>query len=204
MAACNKVFSTYELLEHIITFLPPRHVLKVERVCKTWKAVIEDSIRIAHARCVTPSQLLPAWIDCPDPLYAVGTDLRFNPTFTTRVWDDPYFSKAEQMPLQNQFFMVTAHGLAQSTKQCSNDYLTGPPISSISITVFFAPSGEIPQSRLARVLLESAEGLRMRDMEAVAAEATANTGGGQPWSEIDGLCIEAFDDWDHDWGLEEY
>lgn len=48
-SASNRVFETYELLEIIIASLDsPHEILVVQRVCKTWRAVIERSAGIQN------------------------------------------------------------------------------------------------------------------------------------------------------------
>ena len=46
--ASTQVFETFELLEMILDLLPPRRILAVQRVCKTWQTVIARSTRIQH------------------------------------------------------------------------------------------------------------------------------------------------------------
>lgn len=49
MAACEATLNTCEILEHIIAFLPHDSILRAERVCKTWKTLVESSTKIAQA-----------------------------------------------------------------------------------------------------------------------------------------------------------
>ena len=45
-SACQRVFGTTELLEHIISFLPMRKIFTVQSVSKQWQNVIAASPRI--------------------------------------------------------------------------------------------------------------------------------------------------------------
>ena len=65
-SATTTVFETYELLEMILAAIPPRKILVVQRVCKSWQAVIAQSIKIkkllfqhADGAPVQPTSKLP-------------------------------------------------------------------------------------------------------------------------------------------------
>lgn len=58
MAAADAVFNTYELLEHIITYLRPVDVAKTKRVSKVWAKIIQESRHIHDLRIPTPRRKL--------------------------------------------------------------------------------------------------------------------------------------------------
>ncbi len=52
--AAAAALGTYELLEHILTFLPPRSIETAKRVCKAWKHIIKSSKRVQKAAVLLP------------------------------------------------------------------------------------------------------------------------------------------------------
>lgn len=47
MAAATKVFETYELLENIQASIDtPRSIFVIQRICKSWRAIVEGSATI--------------------------------------------------------------------------------------------------------------------------------------------------------------
>lgn len=53
-SARTQVFGTYELLQLIIESLPPRKILVVQAVCKTWQKVIHENRRIQQKTFFSP------------------------------------------------------------------------------------------------------------------------------------------------------
>lgn len=95
MAARRTALNIYELLEHIIAYLPPDKIINAERVCTTWKKVIDDSSIIRLARCLLP--LRRNGQDNPGRMiYELGTGIRFNPALfleepkTNGIWESRY------------------------------------------------------------------------------------------------------------------
>lgn len=53
------MFAVYELLELIILALPSKDALVVQRVSRSWKAIIDRSTRLQKALCLLPTKRLP-------------------------------------------------------------------------------------------------------------------------------------------------
>jgi len=54
MAAVAAVLETYELLESVLVMLPSRSIGKAVRVRRSWRQLVERSIRAKQTRCLTP------------------------------------------------------------------------------------------------------------------------------------------------------
>lgn len=79
MAARDAVLNTCELLEHIISYLPPHQIAPASRVCKTWKTLIDDSAKISRARCcLVPIRESPRGPGRPYTVYARDSDILFH------------------------------------------------------------------------------------------------------------------------------
>lgn len=67
MSAASNVFAIPELLEHILSELPPLDIIRYKRVCKSWKQLISDSpllqyrtwMRNDYVETVAPDDLIP-------------------------------------------------------------------------------------------------------------------------------------------------
>jgi hypothetical protein len=61
--AVGEVFGTPELLEMILLGLPIRHILaSAERVCRSWKATIDGSIKLQRALFFQPLPYGPLYL----------------------------------------------------------------------------------------------------------------------------------------------
>lgn len=190
MAACGKVLNTYELFEHIITFLPPRQILTVERVSKTWKAVIEDSARIAHTRNIASSRMLPHFDGTEYPIYAIGTDLRINPLVHERLSYIFYreLKRGEPILLKDHTLDVESPNPITCKKAVRDSFLTSPPVRVLNVVATFDDRNGGRDSFC--VKLESPTGLRVRDLELLKAEATNRVGVFGAWRRVRAVCLE--------------
>lgn len=189
--ACNKVFGIYELLEHIITFLPPRQILTAERVSKTWQAVINDSTRIAHARSIAPTRMLPQGNGPEYPLYAIGIDLSINPAFTPRSSCTFYheLNRGETIRFKGHTLVVEFPNTLLCKKAGLDQFLTSPPVRVLDVVVTFNARKKKPD--VLKVKLESSTGLRVRDLEAVMKrKATNRAGVFDSWGSVTAVCME--------------
>jgi hypothetical protein len=66
MSAHSDIFSIVEILQAVLSELPPLDIIRCQRVSSTWKTVITDS----------PLLQYKAWLrnDCPDPSYRIRAD----------------------------------------------------------------------------------------------------------------------------------
>ena len=90
MAAATAVFDTYELLENIISRLPPFDITRALRVAKAWYNVIKDSAVLCSARILIPRQKLQPHVathtNTPTYTYGVGFhdgNAKANPNITS-------------------------------------------------------------------------------------------------------------------------
>lgn len=200
MAACDKVLNTTELLEHIITFLPPRQILKVGRVCKSWKALIDDSTQITHARRLKPKALLPAWRnqrELAEPLYDVGAHIRIHPGLNPlSLGRDPYWPTGadESLPMKCLSFGVsgTREERAEANEPGAHEYLTSPPVQALYIKIMYW--GMWHEIHGDYMLLENINGLRGRDLQDLDAKITMQTQGYHVWRKIEGWFDEALEE----------
>lgn len=72
--AANAVLDTYELLEHIITYLHPFDIARCLRVTKAWYTVVKRSARIRRARVLAPIQKFSH----VTPTYNYASGVRFH------------------------------------------------------------------------------------------------------------------------------
>lgn len=76
--ALNRALGIFELLERILLELPMVDILLVQRVCRRWKAVIQDSLPLQRALFLAP--LDPLRFDSDEFSY----QLTFNPLLQSR------------------------------------------------------------------------------------------------------------------------
>ena len=57
MAATAAVFNTYELVEHIITFLPFKTIGKIQSISRQFRKIVTESPAVQKVRCVRPLKL---------------------------------------------------------------------------------------------------------------------------------------------------
>ena len=74
MAATNAVLGTYELLEQIITHLPPAQICFARRVSTSWNDIIQRSELVRRSRCMDPI-IHP--IDAPEYIPQYDPAVRF-------------------------------------------------------------------------------------------------------------------------------
>lgn len=55
----KEVFETTELLEHVLTFIPTRQILLLQRTCQKWNTLIRESPTLRLHRFVEPQWQLP-------------------------------------------------------------------------------------------------------------------------------------------------
>lgn len=136
MAACDKALNITETLEHILSFLPPRQVLKAERVCKGWKEVIERSTQITRLHKVKAIRTLQSpHVNETAPVFPIGTDIRINPALA-HLSPIVKYDRPHRMKLLYYCFKTEPGPLAAHRKLSAHDYLTSPPVCSLGIWIF--------------------------------------------------------------------
>ncbi|KAF2501434.1 hypothetical protein BU16DRAFT_534108 [Lophium mytilinum] len=69
-SATSRVLSTTELLEHILLRLPPPSLLFAQRICTTWRSLIQRSLPLQRALFLAPTRPL---LDASGPPYTLPT-----------------------------------------------------------------------------------------------------------------------------------
>lgn len=82
----NKVFETTELLEHILTFIPTRQILLLQRTCSKWNTLIRESPTLRLHRFVEPQWQLPGSQFELLPLALPGLTIRRGPPVHLGQW----------------------------------------------------------------------------------------------------------------------
>jgi hypothetical protein len=81
-SAISQTFSTAELIELIITYLPPRDILtNAQRVCKAWHTIISTSPTLQTALYFRAAPLSPSSFTTPHPL--IIENFTLNPFITS-------------------------------------------------------------------------------------------------------------------------
>ncbi|KAK5110495.1 hypothetical protein LTR85_001008 [Meristemomyces frigidus] len=176
--AVSQVFDTTELLEAIVTELQPVDLLRGQRVCKKWRAVIQRSDTMqrklflkarASERVIelrnTPTNGQWFWVCERDRLTKI-TDMSFKPFF------DLLFRRLdEERPRMRQVDFLS-HTAAASWKTM---YLTVPPLASILVGLHYeATERGFAEENIVWYVVRAQDGIgvRMGDVVGVVQEKT--------------------------------
>ena len=141
MAAANAVLSTYELLEHIITYLHPVDVARAKSVAKAWHHIIRESPRLHDLRIPAPLDKMGTAI-FPLPadsnlacLYDLGSRLRFVTNLGVRYSSEiPEWNQANgdlrRITEKGSELRFYRRGLRQ---EVLDEYATIPPCQAINL-----------------------------------------------------------------------
>lgn len=170
MAACDKALGICEILEHIIYFLPPRKILTVEPVSKTWKALIDNSKKITRARCLAPLDSASIG-SSTNPVYETGADVRFHPLLQQTDTLSVYPNREPVLLHEYGCFVTNNSGLERFPDVDRSTYLTSPPMTSLWVAMRFETHSVDRPYACKQQVLRAERGLRFADLLDAAAGA---------------------------------
>ena len=121
MAATQAVFDTLELLENIITFVPPKKIQTLERVSKYWRQLINTSPRIRRLRCLKPA----FYATDGQPIYYPGPCITIHPSLGYR------FDRTSREAIHRKFDICERS--AKRLSRLRGDYATFPRCQAMLI-----------------------------------------------------------------------
>ena len=147
MAATQAVFDTLELLENIITFVPPKKIQTLERVSKYWRQLINTSPRIRRLRCLKPA----FYATDGQPIYYPGPCIIVHPSLGYR------FDRTSREAIHRKFDICERS--AKRLGRLRGDYATFPRCQTMLIKLNLYPL-DLHQD----CVLCVKEGIRIGDM----------------------------------------
>lgn len=199
MAARDAVLNTCELLEHIISYLPPHQIAPASRVCKTWKTLIDDSAKISRARCcLVPIRESPRGPGRPYTVYARDSDILFHVGLGGE--DKCRFSERANGDGPGRLTLLERRKFGFEITRESNylerldagEFLTSPPVQSLHVGLGFCTPelGGATWDREVRAV----GGVRVGDLLTVAAEVTEQMQRMEDWGAVKSVagwyCVE--------------
>lgn len=176
-AARDKALGIYEILEHIISFLPPRKILTVERVSRTWKALIDDSKKITRARCLVPLDSASIG-SSTNPIYETGVGVRFHPLLRQTDTLSVYHNHEPVLLYEHGCSVFRNYSLRRFLDADRSTYLTSPPMTSLCVDIQFeSDAGYACKEQM----LSAERGLRFADLLEAAARALSKADG---WCDV--------------------
>lgn len=166
----------------------------MERVCKTWRTLVDDSKKITRSRCLTPVQTFsePGQRDgLEHPVYAAGENIRLHPALNARDTHMVGCRETDRTFNASSFMIVgnesddAVRALMQIAK---HQYLASPPISALKIWVFFDDKGD-EDSLFCTRILEASEGVRIGDMQIMVDGIIGNSKREAGPDDISGICL---------------
>lgn len=122
MSATTAVLDRYELLEHIIAFLPPHDISKAQRVCKAWQELVIGSKKIRSAWALKPVPLPSYWMT---PIYTCEIPIRMHQRIAEEKSESSSGGLTGKWVLSRMLELSETEGYASE----SHVLLTDPPVT---------------------------------------------------------------------------
>ncbi|KAK5126587.1 hypothetical protein LTR85_009521 [Meristemomyces frigidus] len=181
MAAATAVFETYELLESIIAYLPPRRIRMAGNVGRSWHQIVKRSACIRKARCIAPKSPSPLshFVSLDDydeddpnnidiPLYDRSFAMALHPLLRFR--EDLATQHAGWFDLEQRFVAFEIPSTLGEQEDGSAEYVTKPPCYMVFLKMMNAENDDDGEAFCYGIecVVRVKEGVRLSDIVKVA------------------------------------